>query len=1702
MSNNFFLADRIKELSRVEGRGNISLDGAADGFSSFGDFYASGDTVFYAITDNVKYEVGSGVYVPDGATGRSVTRHPIRSSDINSGPYFLYGSGAGSHAGKEGYFYPMWLTRSAALSGVGINGASKGPYTNVHEHVFSGVPGTTFFMPSDHMVHGVNTNAAKTTAATSGSDYASASRPVDFDAGTKEVFITYPGARAVYNAYGIDPDVTEPKESGLAIWKNNQILSYSSNLVWNDSGNFLGIRKNDPSFAIDIGGLKSFSQVRASGFMDGGSGVLFSGVAGSWSGGRQLEPFLRNRIANTANGVVKLSGLVDEFIGFENQQPSLVFAGPGADCGCDDATPTFRALVASDFPLVGDDGLDNRYVKQNNDGIVGGNDYPFNIGQVALYKSSGQITYDSGILYDATNDRLGLGGGNVGIIDPAYTLDVSGNMAANSGHFDQLIFTDNLIRIGENSDPLRAKGHDNSQSIFIGYNAGSSASGFLESAAIGHSAGLIAKDPDYSVMIGNSAGRGSNSGQYSAFLGYFAGQYSDRTFNSTFIGNSAGSGSKLASNFYAIGSNVAVDSIEVKQSVALGDQAMSGIARSSGIVALGYKSLSGTSGIVRTVSAGFRATRGVNTGNDIVSIGTDNLEDASDIDNVISIGKEALIRSSGGLEEVTAIGFQAGYQSVRVKDSTFLGRSAGQTSSGTFNIYVGHNAGIAVSGHENIEIIASGGNSSILTHSSVGKINIGNTIVGDVNAGSVGVGHMTNATPPATLFVQTSGANDHAMIIRQQGSGSRAPYFALQSGDATTFFQITNSGNVMTSGWLSASGGLHLGDRDPTRASGDGGYMLWNNAGTLVWNGRNVDTAGGTTFKVSPYTTSASSPKAVSISDGQLVTISGVSGVEVQQNADRFLRISASGLSGVLQDQIDALSASNYNFFATSYGPGANEITVDGAGKYDFTRNQLSTIADEGVIALSGVSGIKIDFTHLTGNGLSSGIYTIGYDSNVTFTANLIASGEVAGGGRNKSRQLLLNGSGLAFSGVKGVDFSFSQGTNPQASIFTLDPSTLSGVLFETTMSSGRFLKNQIDLLGMAPGSSGALISGVAFANHLAIQGITSKSATSGIAISNDKYVMDSGNGGQLSFLRLTDINYDAGSSALSAGSGTILITDQSGVLEVPRRGRTKNSVYIGSSVGQAASGYEESVMIGNRAGKNARVNTTTHGQSVFIGNRAGEAMDQLGGDIRGYRAISPSILGHNIGIGAQALRNSSGVQQSIAIGKQAGENGEYIKESIAIGENAHQNARNIDDVISIGDYTGHGIHSSNHVTNIGTTAGRLGFDIRASQFLGYFTGEGASGVSHSVGLGNSALQDASGHFGISYSDLTSVGLSAQSSYDIHNMGLTSTYSHMVAIGSSAGRESYNNINSVFVGRDAGLQSSGVTNSIFLGNNAGQVSSHANSIILSNKALGLDDDDLFPIVWTDHDHNFILDIGHGIQGKLKAGPASFDENVGRGDRTQATDVRLHIGPRVGSSTHSPDKLEDKTLEIQPSDKTHTVLVLDQPNDKRFHKTRDRLDAPMLSTVTDFTLSYMQTTDIAGTNGLPMYGDGTRGNTLPIINQHGMMVMPIAYKFVAGELITSSAPNADNSYVDDTTGESTGSTVNSTNYSLTNFVPKYPGAFALFYDHQNAIHATFQKWYMAVCLRMPDNDPTAPTELVWNFIEFDKAGYDTLTPSIA
>ena len=47
------LFDRVKELTHITGTSDILLEGAADGFSAFADYYSVNDAVFYAITDEL-----------------------------------------------------------------------------------------------------------------------------------------------------------------------------------------------------------------------------------------------------------------------------------------------------------------------------------------------------------------------------------------------------------------------------------------------------------------------------------------------------------------------------------------------------------------------------------------------------------------------------------------------------------------------------------------------------------------------------------------------------------------------------------------------------------------------------------------------------------------------------------------------------------------------------------------------------------------------------------------------------------------------------------------------------------------------------------------------------------------------------------------------------------------------------------------------------------------------------------------------------------------------------------------------------------------------------------------------------------------------------------------------------------------------------------------------------------------------------------------------------------------------------------------------------------------------------------------------------------------------------------------------------------------------------------------------------------------
>ena len=334
------LSDRIKELSHSIGTGSLRLDGAATGFSAFGDFYASGDALYYAVTDGTDYEVGSGQYMPDGSSN-SLVRFPFRSTNSDNA--------------------------------------------------------------------------------------------VNFAAGVKEVYVTYPGQYAVFTASGLGP-FKEPKPSGLAFWGSSQILCHDDSLVWNASGDKLGITQPNPQYALDIGGTVAYSQIQASGFLDGGSGVLFSGgqttLGGTVaSGGRQLEPFIRNELDATtgSNAVFALSGLVDQRVTLLKQEKGTIFAGPASGCSddagpCSPDYPTFRYLALDDIPDLG-----SLYVSQDTNMGIDASTIP--AGSVSLYKESGVITYDPKLVFLKTHNRLG-----VNIDDPRTTLDVNG-AASVSGDF-------------------------------------------------------------------------------------------------------------------------------------------------------------------------------------------------------------------------------------------------------------------------------------------------------------------------------------------------------------------------------------------------------------------------------------------------------------------------------------------------------------------------------------------------------------------------------------------------------------------------------------------------------------------------------------------------------------------------------------------------------------------------------------------------------------------------------------------------------------------------------------------------------------------------------------------------------------------------------------------------------------------------------------------------------------------------------------------------------------------------------------------------------------------------------------------------------------------------------------------------------------------------------------------------------------------
>ena len=165
---------------------------------------------------------------------------------------------------------------------------------------------------------------------------------VDFSAGLKEIYVTYPGEKAVFTAY------STPEKSGIAIFDTNQILTSDNNFVIDSVNSRMGIWNHNPSTELDVSGI-----ITNSGLTIIHNGIYFDAIDGSGTG-YQKEPFMRNELSNDTgtDAVISLSGLVDQKIEFKKQLRTTVFCGPS---GCDPSVedyPTFRQLTFDDIPEV------------------------------------------------------------------------------------------------------------------------------------------------------------------------------------------------------------------------------------------------------------------------------------------------------------------------------------------------------------------------------------------------------------------------------------------------------------------------------------------------------------------------------------------------------------------------------------------------------------------------------------------------------------------------------------------------------------------------------------------------------------------------------------------------------------------------------------------------------------------------------------------------------------------------------------------------------------------------------------------------------------------------------------------------------------------------------------------------------------------------------------------------------------------------------------------------------------------------------------------------------------------------------------------------------------------------------------------------------------------------------------------------------
>jgi hypothetical protein len=379
--------------------------------------------------------------------------------------------------------------------------------------------------------------------------------------------------------------------------------------------------------------------------------------------------------------------------------------------------------------------------------------------------------------------------------------------------------------------------------IAIGYTALNSNTTGANNIAIGREALRFNTTGANNNAFGYQALKTNTTGVYNTALGSYS--LFDNTTGSynTAIGMNALANNTIADGNIAVGydslklsttgaANIAMgyrsafNSTTANNNVTIGYFSGYSITTGSANVALGRDTLRATSTGIQNVAIGYSALYD-NTANYITAVGASSLANNTTGADNTALGYSSLVTNTTGSSN-TGLGFNALRNNSTTSGSTAVGYRAGYYSTGSYNTFLGSDAGYLITTGSNNTIVGpysgNAGGLDIRTSSNYIVLSDGSGNLRQVidDSGNVGIG---TASPSAPLQVQGSAGE-----VRLQRPTSTQADWSLKlpsSGGEFTFYDNNNTAERMR---IDNSGNLLVGTTSTSIATANSGFGFFYDA--------------------------------------------------------------------------------------------------------------------------------------------------------------------------------------------------------------------------------------------------------------------------------------------------------------------------------------------------------------------------------------------------------------------------------------------------------------------------------------------------------------------------------------------------------------------------------------------------------------------------------------------------------------------------------------------------------------------------------------------------------------------------------------------------------------------------------------------------------------------------------------------------------